>query len=92
MINIVYKNINGTWYGAAVEVEEVLATAFAQDEREVLKNLLKNLPYKASFQVNEKLSLFSERLLETLRKVCARARASGRCCREKTEGTLSLKG
>jgi O-6-methylguanine DNA methyltransferase len=71
MINIVHKNIDGIWYGAAVEAEKVLATTFAQNEREVLKILLKNLPYEASFQVNENLSLFSERLLETLKKVCA---------------------
>jgi len=69
MINMVYKNIDEVWYGAAVEAEKVLATTFAQNETEVLKNLLKSLPYEAPFQVNEKLSPFSERLLETLKRI-----------------------
>jgi len=66
MINIVHKNIDGVWYGAAVDAEKVLATTFAQNETEALKNLLKSLPYDAPFQVDEKLSPFSERLLETI--------------------------
>lgn len=69
MTNIVHKNIGGMWYGATVDAEKILATTFAQNETEVLKNLLKNLPYEALFQVDEKLSPFSERLLETLKKV-----------------------
>jgi len=70
MINIVHKNIDGIWYGAAVEAEKVLATTFAQSETEVLRNLLKGLPYEAPFQVNDKLNPFSERLLETMKRTC----------------------
>jgi len=69
MISIVYKNMGGIWYGAAVDSEKVLATTFAQNETEVLRSLLSSLPYEAQFQVNEKMSLFSERLLETLRRI-----------------------
>jgi len=69
MISLVYKNIEGMWYGAVVEAEKVLATTFAQNETEVLKSLLRSLPYEAQFQVNEKMSPFSERLLETLRRI-----------------------
>ena len=69
MINIVTKNIDGIWYGAAVEAEKVFATTFTQKETEALRNLLGSLPYEAQFQVNEKISLFSERLLETLKKI-----------------------
>lgn len=68
MITIIHKIIDGMWYGAAVEAEKVLATTFAQNETEVLKNLLRNLPYEAPFQVNEKSSPFSERLLEALKR------------------------
>ncbi len=69
MINIVHKNIDGIWYGAALDAEKILATTFAKNETEVLKYLLRNLPYEASFQVDEKLSPFSDRLLETLKAV-----------------------
>ena len=69
MINIVHKNIDGIWYGAAVDTEKVLATTFAQNETEVLKSLLKSLPYEAPFQVDKKLSPLSERLLETLKRI-----------------------
>jgi len=69
MINIVHKKIDRMWYGAAVESEKVLATTFAQNETEVLKSLLRGLPYEASFQVDEKLSPFSEGLLETLKRI-----------------------
>jgi len=68
MINIIHKNIDGMWYGAAVEAEKVLATTFAQNETEVLKNLLRKLPYEALFQVNEKISPFSEKMLEALKR------------------------
>jgi len=69
MIDIVTKNIDGIWYGTAVEAEKVLATTFTQKETEALRNLLGSLPYEAQFQVNEKITLFSERLLETLKKI-----------------------
>jgi len=69
MIHIVHKNIDGIWYGAVLDTEKVLATTFAQNETEVLKNLLKSLPYEAPFQVNEKLSILSEKLLETLKRI-----------------------
>jgi len=69
MISIIHKNIDGVWYGATVEKEKVLATAFAQNEKEVLRYLLKSLPYDASFQVDERLSPFSERLLETMKGI-----------------------
>jgi len=69
MISIVYKNMSGIWCGAAVESERVLATTFAQNETEVLRSLLRSLPYEAPFQVDEKMSPFSERLLEALKRV-----------------------
>lgn len=69
MISVVYKNIEGMCYGAAIEAKKVLATTFAQNETEVLRSLLRSLPYEAQFQVNEKMSPFSERLLETLRRI-----------------------
>jgi len=69
MINIVTKNIDGIWYGAAVEAEKVLATTFTQKETEALRYLLGSLPYEAQFQVNEKITPSSERLLETLKKI-----------------------
>ena len=69
MINIVQKNIDGIWYGAAIDTEKILATTFTKDETEALKYLLKSLPYEAPFQVNEKLRPFSERLLETLKRI-----------------------
>mgnify|MGYP001102307583 CR=1 FL=1 len=69
MINIVHKKIDGIWYGAAIEAEKVLATTFTQNETEVLKNLLRRLPYETPFQVDEKMNPFSERLLETLKRI-----------------------
>ena len=69
MINIVYKNMDGIWYGAAIDSEKVLATTFAQNETEVLRNLLKSLPYEAPFQANGKLNPFSERLLKTMKRI-----------------------
>jgi len=69
MISVVYKKIEGMWYGASVEAGKVLATTFAQNETEVLRSLLKSLPYEAQFQANEEMSPFSEKLLETLRRI-----------------------
>lgn len=52
-----------------MENDEVFATAFSPDEEEVLRHLLKNLPYNVPFQVTEKPRQFLAELLKTLEAI-----------------------
>jgi len=69
LISICHQKINGVWYAAAIEKDEVFATAFSLDEEETLRHLLKNLPYNVPFQVTEKPSQHLAELLKTLKAI-----------------------
>ena len=69
MIFIYHQKINNVWYAAAVENDEIFATAFSLDEEEVLRHLLRSLPYDVPFQVTEKPSHLSTELLKTLKAI-----------------------
>jgi O-6-methylguanine DNA methyltransferase len=66
MIYVSRQKLDGLWYAAATEDDKVFATAFSVDEQRVLKSVLASLPYNASFQVADKPSQFSERLLSIM--------------------------
>lgn len=69
MINIYHKKMNGMWYAAAIEGDSVYTTSFAWEESDVLKHMLGNLPFKASFQMAEKHIQLSDKLLEAVKSV-----------------------
>ena len=70
MISIYHQKINDVWYAAAVENNEVFATAFSPDnEEEALRHLLKSLPYNVPFQVTGKPSQLLAELLKTLKAI-----------------------
>jgi len=71
MIYIYHRLMDGLWYAAAMDEEKVFATNFAKDEQTVLKHLLESLPFDAPFQIAEKQSRFSEKVLSTLKSVVA---------------------
>jgi len=57
------------WYAVAVEDEKVFATNFSSNEKRTLQSLLKSLPYDAPFQIEEKPSSFSTKLLDSLKAI-----------------------
>jgi len=70
LISIYHQKINDVWYAAAIENDEVFATAFSPDnEEEALRHLLKNLPYNVPFQVTEKPSQLLAELLKTMKAI-----------------------
>lgn len=69
MICIYHQTIDGVWYAAATEDEKIWATAFASSEHRVLQCILECLPYNMKFQMAEKSSSYSERLLKTLHSI-----------------------
>jgi methylated-DNA-[protein]-cysteine S-methyltransferase len=71
MIYLYHQEIDGTWYGAAMRDEKVYATLFATTEKEVLQELLESLPYNLPFQLAEKPSSHSMKLLKTLKAIFA---------------------
>jgi len=57
------------WYADAVQNDKVFATAFSPKEQEVLRHLLKSLPYNVQFQVTEKPNQLLTDLLKTLKAI-----------------------
>lgn len=63
------KEIEGMWFGAAYEGEEVVATSFASDEKRVSKDLRNSLPRNVVLESSDRTSRFAERVLNVLRLV-----------------------
>jgi methylated-DNA-[protein]-cysteine S-methyltransferase len=61
--------MNAMWFAAAIKNETIIATTFASKEKDALRHLLKNLPYNMPFQVDEKPTEFSKRVLSTLKSI-----------------------
>jgi len=71
MIYIYHQKIDRLWYAAAMEDDKVCATSFGSDEQRVLKGVLESLPYNVSFQLADKQSQFSEKVLTTMKLMVA---------------------
>ena len=69
MIRLYHSKIGNSWFAAALENNEVVATAFSTSRETVLKNILRNLPYNVPFKLEEKLNSMSENVLKTLRDI-----------------------
>ena len=54
---------------AALEDQKIVATAFSQTREQVLRRILKNLPYNIPFQLEEKLTDLSEEILNALKMI-----------------------
>lgn len=63
------KKLDGVWFGAACDNAKVFATAFAFDESQLLRNLLRNIPFNTPFEHSEDISSFAEQVLSSLRDI-----------------------
>ncbi len=69
MIHIYCKNRDEMWFAAAIINEKIIATTFAPNENDVLKHLLKDLPYNVPFQIAEKPTQSSKKVLSALKSI-----------------------
>jgi len=69
MIHVYCKEIDGTWFAAAIENGTVVATTFASYEEDALRHLLKSLPYNVPFQMAEKPTRLSKKVLSALKSI-----------------------
>jgi O6-methylguanine-DNA--protein-cysteine methyltransferase len=69
MINVYCKEIDKMWFAAAIRNEAIIATTFAPNENDVLKHVLKSLPYNMPFQIAEKPTQFSKKVLSALKSI-----------------------
>ena len=69
MIHVYCKNIDEMWFATAIENETIMATTFAPNENDALKHLLKSLPYNMPFQMAEKPTQFSKKVLSALKSI-----------------------
>jgi len=69
MIHIYCKNMDEMWFAAAIRNERIIATTFAPNENNALKHLLKDLPYNVPFQIAEKPTQFSKKVLSDLKSI-----------------------
>jgi len=68
MIQVYHTKLNGVWYGAAVQDEQVLATCFSVEEPD-LRRLLRRLPDGIPFQVAEEPNQLLTNVLSALEEV-----------------------
>jgi O-6-methylguanine DNA methyltransferase len=68
MIQVYHTKLNGVWYGAAVQDEQVLVTCFSVEEPD-LRRLLRRLPDGIPFQVAEESNQLLTNVLGALDEV-----------------------
>ena len=69
MISICTKNVEGVWFGVALEGKKIFATNFGPDEKRVLRGLLESIPFNIAFEHLEKASAFAEKAFRVLKSV-----------------------
>jgi O-6-methylguanine DNA methyltransferase len=68
VIQVYQTKLNGVWYGAAVQDEQVLATTFSFEELD-LRRLLRRLPDSIPFQVAEEPNQLLREVLKALEEI-----------------------
>jgi len=71
VICVYHQKLDGLWFAVALDDDKLFATSFALNEQTVLKHVLASLPYNVSFQVVDKQSQFSEKLLNAMKSMVA---------------------
>ena len=67
MIFIHHQKLDDLWCAAAMKDDKILATGWSSDEQTVLRQMLASVPSDEPFQVAEKPSPLSEKVLKTVR-------------------------
>jgi len=71
VICVYCQKLDGLWYAVALDEDKVFATSFASGEKTVLKQVLASLPYNVPFQVVDKQSQLSEKVLNAVKSMVA---------------------
>jgi methylated-DNA-[protein]-cysteine S-methyltransferase len=69
MINLYAKSYDVVWFGVACDGKSVFATAFAPSQKQVLRSLLKSIPFNVPFQFSKEGTVFTEQVIATLKDV-----------------------
>jgi methylated-DNA-[protein]-cysteine S-methyltransferase len=69
MIEIYSQNIGGTWFGVAYAQQQIITTSFGESQQLTLSNILRNLPFDASFQVFHEPSAFAKKILSHMKSI-----------------------
>ena len=69
MIELCIENLEGVWFGVACDEEKIFATSFASSEERALRDLLASIPFDAPFQCSEKIPVFAEHVIITLKDI-----------------------
>jgi len=73
MLTLYAKNLEGVWFGVAFDDESIFATAFAFDKSQVLRSLLRSIPFNVPFQYSQEVFSFAEQVITSLRDIyCGR--------------------
>ena len=69
MTNLYIKNLEGVWFGTALDNEKIFATAFAPRQNRVIQSLLRNISFNVPFQILEETSGLAEKAIATLKDI-----------------------
>jgi len=67
VICVCCRNVDGLWCAVAVDDDKVCATSFGSNEQKVMKGVLASLPFNTPFQVAEKQSELSKKVLTAIK-------------------------
>ena len=68
MIGLFTKNVDDVWFGVACGEKRVYGTAFATNQKAVLKSLLDCVPFDVPFEAFSKPSPFAEKVISTIKR------------------------
>ncbi|MBX5326917.1 MAG: methylated-DNA--[protein]-cysteine S-methyltransferase [Candidatus Bathyarchaeia archaeon] len=69
MLMLYCEEINGRWYGAALDGKRIFATTFASSRKEAMRYLLNEIPYNMHFQEAEKPDVTAEELFKVMEAI-----------------------
>ncbi|MGQ9565863.1 MAG: methylated-DNA--[protein]-cysteine S-methyltransferase [Candidatus Bathyarchaeales archaeon] len=69
MLTLHCEEINGRWYGAALDGKRIFATTFASSKKEAVRYLLNEIPYNTHFQEAEKPTSTTKELFRVMEAI-----------------------
>jgi O-6-methylguanine DNA methyltransferase len=69
MIEVYIRNLNGTWFGVALQNQRIAAVSFAEDQKTAQNNVLGNLPADAHFQIQAEPSEFAKTVFGNIKLI-----------------------
>ena len=69
MIEVYVQNLDGTFFGLALNNQEIITTTFCKDQKTTLNYILSNIPFEEPFEVLSEPTLHAKKVLKMLKDI-----------------------